>query len=86
LKLLVCREKELSIARKKLEEAELKRAFDKKKQDKLEFEREKRKMVELLKRDKEERFGKKQVIPYGPLITHTGRRRNRRLEWRRQAP
>ncbi len=53
------RTKELTAAKTKLEEAERKRAIEFKMKEKLEVKREKERMLELLRKDKEERFGKK---------------------------
>src|SRR5690348_3799634 len=47
------------MAKRDMEDAEMKRYVEIQKQQKLEAEREKRRMLEQLARDKEERFGKK---------------------------
>ena len=51
--------KELAKAKRGLDDAELKRLYEMKKNEKIETEKEKQKMIQLLAKDKEERFGKK---------------------------
>jgi len=51
--------KEIAEAKRKQEEQQRIRDLDYRKKEKMELEKEKQKMLEVLKRDKEERFGKK---------------------------